>query len=303
MNINLGYACINMSLGKDAMVNRSCVAKTYREKGADYAKGLAIHNLKSVIKIIEWNHENNIHLYRMSSDMFPHITNPEFCSDGYSYPLHEFQPYFSRIGELAQKYDQRLTFHPGQFNQIGAHNENVFEKTVNDLKLHADILDLCGCDDNSIIVVHGGGSYGDKPKTLERWIKNFYRLPENVRNRIVIENCERQYNYNDMLWLSKKIHRPVIFDTHHHVCYSSTVEELPDPSTFIDRIIRRWERVHVKPKFHISEQAPDKKIGAHSDYVETIPDYLLDLEIPIDIMIEAKCKDLAVKRLVKKYSL
>ena len=46
------------------------------------------------------------------------------------------------------------------------------------------------------------------------------------------------------------------------------------------------------PKFHISEQAPDKRVGAHSDFVEEIPKYLFDVckKRKIDIMIEKKKK-------------
>jgi UV DNA damage endonuclease len=291
----------------DAKVNRTCMAKTYRERGEEYAVTLAKSNLESVMKILEWNNKNNIKIYRMSSSMFPQLTNPEFKGKykdcDYSYSLEQFQEYFNRIGELAEKYEQRLTFHPGQYNQIGAVSENVFEKTLIDLKMHAEILDRIGCDQDSVMVVHGGGSYGDKKTTLNRWVDNFYRLPENVQNRIVIENCERQYNYKDMINLSKKIHRPVVFDTHHHNCYSQSIRKLSSPDKFIHKIIKRWEKCGIKPKFHISEQAPDKRLGAHSDYVEIIPDYLLNLEIPIDIMIEAKCKDLAVAKLQKKYNI
>lgn len=298
MSINLGYACINMTLGKDAMVNKGCIAKTFREKGYEYVKTLAESNLKSVIKILEWNYENNIKLYRMSSDMFPQMTNPEFKNEsGYSYSLEPFQPYLTRIGELADRYEQRLTFHPGQYNQIGAVNEDVFQKTVIDLSLHAEILDRMNRDRDSVIVVHGGGVYGNKEKTIDRWVENFYRLPENVKDRLVIENCERGYNYKDMMKISKRIHRPVVFDTHHHDCYNIVVRKLSDPSRFIDKIIKRWKKAGVKPKFHISEQAPGKRVGAHSDYVETIPDYLLNLDCDIDIMIEAKCKELAVQKL------
>ena len=47
------------------------------------------------------------------------------------------------------------------------------------------------------------------------------------------------------------------------------------------------------------------KIGHHSDYVETIPDYLLSIPetygIDIDIMIEAKMKELSIQKLYQTY--
>jgi len=60
-------------------------------------------------------------------------------------------------------YNQRLTFHPGQYNVIGTPDPTSFIHTQNDLKYHADVVDLCDIDALSpVIVVHGGGVYGDK---------------------------------------------------------------------------------------------------------------------------------------------
>ena len=56
-----------------------------------------------------------------------------------------------------------------------------FERTVKDLKYHADVLDIMGMGKDSVIVIHGGGVYGDKEKTIDRWINNFNKLPKNER--------------------------------------------------------------------------------------------------------------------------
>lgn len=313
-NAHLGYACINTDLQEDntvkkaerPCVNRSCIEATFIKKGVDHVVGLVRFNLESVLKVLEWNHDHGVYLYRLSSDMFPHITNPKFIKyeEKYAYSLDQFDDLFQEIGAKAREYNIRLTFHPGQFNQVGSNNYLVYRKTITDLTMQAEVLDRMGCDLNSIMVVHGGGTYGDKPSTLKRWVRQFHRMPRRVKRRLVIENCERQYSYLDMLELSKFINRPVIFDTHHHNCYHDVIEELPDPSTFIEEIIDTWTKHGLTPKFHISEQAPDKRIGAHSDYVEIIPDYLLNLVKDgrrIDIMIEAKAKEKAVMHLYKKY--
>jgi len=311
----LGYACINTVIQEDSTlakknrpsVNKSCTAATFRQKGPKYAAELVQKNLETVLKVLEWNERHGIRLYRLSSDMFPHITNPEFIPFGndYAYPIDQFQQILTKIGQYARKHGHRLTFHPGQFNQIGTPTEDVFIKTVKDLTAHAEILDRIGCGNESVMVVHGGGTYGNKPETIKRWVKQFKELPHNVQNRLVIENCERQYTYADMLNISKQIHRPVVFDTHHHDCYSLAVKQLPCPSTFLPEIISTWEEHSIRPKFHISEQAPNKRVGAHSDYVENIPDYILDLlndGQKLDIMIEAKCKEQSVLYLWSKYA-
>ena len=60
----------------------------------------------------------------------------------------------------------------------------------------------------------------------------------------------------------------------------------------------------IKPKFHVSEQG-EGRCGHHSDYIEVIPDYLLEIPekygVNIDIMIEAKKKELAIFKIYKKY--
>lgn len=314
-NINLGYACINETLRNikpktnSICVSKTCIARTFRQKGKKYAIELAKNNLEATIKVMKWNYDNGIYLYRMSSNMFPHITNPEFMPYGRSvaYDLENFSNYFRRIGELSEKYNQRLTFHPGQFNQIGTLRTHVFEKTKNDLGYHAKVLDMCGLDDNSVMVVHIGGVYNNKNETMDRWVDQFNTLSDSIKNRIVIENCEKSYNYRDVLSISKRTNRPFVFDTHHHNCYSEKVSRLEDPSEFIDDVVETWTKIGLKPKFHISEQHPEKKLGAHSDYVEEIPQYLFDVaeRSPegIDIMIEAKKKELAVLHLRKKYRL
>tara|TARA_Y100000022_G_scaffold195406_1_gene201046 strand:- start:762 stop:983 length:222 start_codon:yes stop_codon:yes gene_type:complete len=64
------------------------------------------------------------------------------------------------------------------------------------------------------------------------------------------------------------------------------------------------EKRGIKPKFHVSEQGSGR-CGHHSDYIEEIPQYLLEIPekygVKIDIMIEAKCKELAIQKLYQKY--
>ena len=73
--MNLGYACINMELnarkGVDRVTtNRSMIKKTFQEKGLDYASELIIQNVVDLNEIIDWNEQNDIKFFRMSSDVF-----------------------------------------------------------------------------------------------------------------------------------------------------------------------------------------------------------------------------------------
>ena len=76
-------------------------------------------------------------------------------------------------------------------------------------------------------------------------------------------------------------------------------------SHYIPEILDTWKNRNIKPKFHVSEQCCGKRVGAHSDLIETIPDYLLEIptkyNTQIDIMIEAKLKEQAIRKLYTKY--
>ena len=169
-----------------------------------------------------------------------------------------------------------------------------------------EVLDLMELDANSVIVVHGGGIYGDKDKTINRWCQQFYQLPENVQRRLVIENCERCFSIEDCLQVSSKINIPVVFDTHHFECYQQIHPDqtFHPPDFYIPDILKTWSNRNIKPKFHISQQG-EGKIGHHSDFISEIPDYLLNIPEKfnqnIDIMVEAKMKEQAIFKLYHRY--
>ena len=50
--MNLGYACINMTMGKKVTTNRAMVKRTFDANGLDYVSELALLNAKDIIKIL-----------------------------------------------------------------------------------------------------------------------------------------------------------------------------------------------------------------------------------------------------------
>ena len=75
--------------------------------------------------MIEWNEQNGIKVFRLSSELFPHKTNPLVPSYTFDFAVELLK----QAGKLAKSYNQRLTFHPGQYNVIGTPNEEFFQKT------------------------------------------------------------------------------------------------------------------------------------------------------------------------------
>jgi UV DNA damage endonuclease len=303
--IQLGLCCMNTTLKKKKVpvyASRRMIIRTIREQGIDELKRRILLNLEDLIKMIEWNDQNGIRVFRLSSELFPHKTN----SKVEDYTFDFAKDHLKRVGECARMFDQRLTFHPGQYVVLSSPLEKNVKQSIKELDYHAKILELMGCDKNSVMVIHGGGVYGDKEKTIERWCENYNNLPNHIKNRLVLENCERSYSIEDCLYISSKTGVPIVFDTHHYDCYQilHPDEKLKDAAEYIPEILETWNKKSIKPKFHVSEQGSGK-VGHHSDYIEEIPDYLL--EIPdkynqkIDIMIEAKKKELSIQKLYEKY--
>jgi UV DNA damage endonuclease len=299
-SIRLGLCCLNTDLRKKGIF---CSRTTPRSHfTVDRAKSLALQNLADADTMMRWNRAHGISHFRLSSDIFPHYTDTETES----YDMSFADDALRRLGECANSCTQRITMHPGQFNQIGATSRDVFEKTVADLSMHADILDRMGTDpQQSILCIHGGGLYGDKEQTLHRWVRQFDEMPTKVKRRIAIECCEKCYSVEDCLHLAEECKIPMILDTHHDKCYRMLHpdHDLEPVEEYLPEIVETWRG--VAPIFHVSEQRPGARVGAHSDYIENIPRYLLSLpdEIRMDIAIEveAKEKEKAIFQLKKKY--
>ncbi len=301
--VQLGLCCCNTELRKkDIFASRKMMVKSVHEKGIHVLKEKIIQNLKDILTMMDYNEEHGIKVFRLSSELFPHKSNPKVED----YDFDFAKDLLKQIGEKSKQYNQRLTFHPGQFNVVGTPDKKAFKQTICDLEYHATVLDLMGLDRNSVMVVHGGGVYGDKEKTKTRWCEQYKQLPMCVRNRLVLENCEKNFSIQDCLDVSNKTGIPVVFDTHHYACYNHfhKDETQKQPEYYIPLILKTWKLKEVKPKFHVSEQGKGR-CGHHSDYIEVMPKYLL--EIPekyntnIDVMIEAKMKEQAIFKLYKKY--
>lgn len=299
--INLGLCCINTQLREQKVpifCSRTMIRKNFT---VDKAKELALKNVQDISKLIQWNEEHNIKCLRLSSDLFPHFTDKETEKYTIDFAREELK----RAGDLAKKLGHRILMHPGQYNQVGAQSRDVFEQTVKDLEHHANILDAMGIDENGVLIVHGGGTYGDKKKSIERWIHQFSDLPQCVKNRLVIENCERQYSIDDCLEISQEIGIPVVLDFHHYDCYNTIYPENKQRMIheIADDIIDTWKGKRVL--MHVSEQG-DGKIGHHSDYIEEIPHDLFNMledkeGLVVDLEVEAKMKEKAIMKLYQKY--
>jgi UV DNA damage endonuclease len=303
-NLNMGYCCINVYLRKlGIFCSRTCRLETIKQRGIAYSYELAKQNLEDMACILRWNYNNNIYLYRMSSEMFPFATHPDYYKN---YDLEQFKETLYKIGIIAKECKQQLTFHPGQYNQLSSERESVVEKSIIEIDFHAKIMELIGVNKNGIIIIHGGGKSGGQEKALQRFEKNFIRLSKSSQERLVLENCEMAYSVEDLLPMCKKLKIPIVLDYHHHNINPGT----KDLTYLTSEILEIWDARGIIPLFHLSESrvgiTKDDSITArraHSDYIENLPNELLELlkTRQINLDIEAKMKEQAVLRIFIKY--
>jgi UV DNA damage endonuclease len=294
--MNLGYACINMTLGNrkpKITTNRSMVRKTFLERGLNYAGELGLENSRDLLQILKWNTENGIKLFRLSSEFFPWASEYNF----------EDLPQFLRIrtllsgaGHYAQSVGMRINSHPGPFNVLTSPKESVVQNTIVDLELHGKIFDLMGLEKSSYnnINIHCNGVYGDKKSAMDRFILNFQRLSPSVQTRLTVENDDKEsmYSVKDLMYIHEKTGIPIVFDYHHHkFCTGGLSEE-----EALKLAVSTWPKgitpeVHYSESKSLHENNTKIKPQAHSDYIKSLPN---TYELDLDIMVEAKGKELAI---------
>jgi len=293
----MGYACINMQLSKQkprVYTGRSMIKRTFESKGIEYASELGLQNCKDLFEIIKWNKENGFDFFRITSNLFPWSSEYKL-SDMPDY--EEICKILSLVGDYVKQHDIRITCHPGPFNVLTSPHEHVVENCIVDLSIHGEVFDMMNLSRTPYnkINIHIGGAYGDKVSAMKRFCENFQRLPDSVQTRLTVENDDKasMYSVVDLYeGVYKVIGIPIVFDYHHHrFCNGGLSEE-----DALEVAISTWP-TDIIPVVHYSEsrnieQEDDKiKPQAHSDYVY---DYINTYGNEVDIMVEAKHKELAV---------
>jgi UV DNA damage endonuclease len=301
--IRIGYACLNTELRDyNIFTSRSLILKTATSKGIEYIKQLITDNIDDLLKILIYNEAHGIRFYRISSCIFPHLGNPKFA-DG-NYDLEIFKEKLKTIGLYAKRHGHRLTMHPGQFVQLGSPNEAVVKQSIVDLENHVKLLYMLGYKpiDGSVLIVHGGGTFGDKQSTMNRWKENYVKLPSFIKQYICLENDEIGYSVNDLLPFCEELKIPFCLDIFHN---SVSKDRVPITKKLVKRIFNTWTNHGTIPKIHISEQQLGLRKGAHSKTLDKLPLYVLKLpklfSTPLDIMLEVKDKEVSVFKMYYKY--
>ena len=277
-------------------------------------------SIEYVTEIFHYLHKMDIHMYRMSSDFVPYLTHPDMPQ--FHDQLEEAEEELAALGELAKKYDIRLSLHPSQYILLNALDEEVATKRIRDVNAEAKLLDKLGCGPEGVVVTHVGGVYGDREGSKARFIRRYLDLPDATKQRLVLENDDVSFSSSEVLGISAQTGCPIVFDNLHHFCFNP--EALPMAEA-LQRALATWPE-NVTPKIHYSSPSTDfeitveKEKGAtgrertvtklHSPRLKAHADFINPLEFVLfwqavgadslrdfDVMLEAKGKDVALLRL------
>ncbi len=288
--MRIGYACL--TVGVPNVKYKNCIL---RNATSSNLRSLIEHNLQVLDTVIDYNIENNIRLFRICSDLIPFGSHPVNTVDWQSI----YADTLLRIGEKAIQNNIRLSMHPGQYTVLNSPNEEVVQRAILDLQYHCDVLDGMGLSSEHKLILHIGGIYGDKEAAMKRFVTNYKRLNANIKARLIIENDDKSYTIDDVLWIAQQADIPVVFDNLHHAIHHK--DNVQDEAQIIHRVKDTWKPKDGVQKIHYSEQALGKRVGSHSDTVtvDTFMDFYLRLNRQdIDIMLEVKDKNLSALKCI-----
>jgi UV DNA damage endonuclease len=278
------------------------------QSGPDLA--VSLDRLDAILSYLD---ANDIRFYRMATALAPYASHPEL-------PEFRDQParcaaQLAAVGARARALGIRLTSHPGQYTVLNSEDDTVRRLAAVELEVQTELMDGMGLGPESVVVLHVGGAGGGVDAGLERFERGFEMLTDAARARVVIENDDRTFGLADVLRLSERIERPVVWDVLHHHCHDP--EGIPEPEA-LERALATWP-AGVTPKIHLSSpktavEERKRRVGrrvertlilpplrAHADTIDPIAfrRFLVDTASGrnFDVMLEAKAKDLALLRL------
>ncbi|KAI1494085.1 UV-damage endonuclease [Biscogniauxia mediterranea] len=275
-------------------------------RGQRFVEGLGLANARDIVKMIRWNDKYGIKFMRLSSEMFPFASHGE-----HGYKLAPFAAeVLAEAGRVAGELGHRLTTHPGQFTQLGSPRPEVVSSSVRDLEYHDELLTLLRLPEqqnkDAVMILHMGGMFGDKGATLDRFRKNYAKLSDSIKARLVLENDDVSWTVHDLLPICEELNIPFVLDFHHHnIMFDSNKvrEGTKDITELFPRIRATWTRKGITQKMHYSEPCSEavtrRQRRKHRPRVMTLPPCPND----IDLMIEAKDKEQAVFDLMRTFRL
>jgi len=319
----LGLTCISEKLklkDKKKYSFRTMTRKRFNDLGRDEAiKQLSeriLHNAITTRYIVKHCSLNNILHYRLSSSLFPLITdNQTDVSLEDLADLTKIKEELAFAGQIAQKFNISIGSHPDQFNVLASANEDAVNRTINELNFQASVLDMVGLPQDHTAPMNIHINYTPKMDeglgmVADRFYKNLMRCDAGVFNRLTIENEDKGFfnvdnciNFSEYLFDAYDFNLPVCYDNLHDFCNPSEERNIVFQAercayTWVDQRQVSGAIIHfLAPVFHWSEGKPDKP-RSHADYfaLGNFPPHIaIEPNNEAKWECEVKAKDIAIQ--------
>lgn len=263
-----------------------------REARLGLIRRTAVRNLDNTLRILWFLKGQGLQLYRLATHLVPLATHP--TTEGWAWwEDPEIGPRLARIGAVIREEGLRVSTHPPQVCVL---NGTAGWRWALAYGLYHDrLLTAMGLDATAKIVLHPGKAAGDEEGSIRSVVEAIERLPTPVRARLALENDDTTFSARQTLRICQATGIPMVFDWHHHVCRNDG----EDFRELLPAIFETWG--DRPPKVHVSSPRGERERRAHADYVDPafVEDFLRHAASlgDLDVMVEAKAKDLAALRL------
>lgn len=218
MKIRFGYVAMSVIM-ENASPSRTVTLKTYNQFAAkdpevalSKVRRAALENLGNSMRILRYNKAYGIEIYRFSSKIIPLATHPQLSTWDY---IKDLKDRFKEIGDFVKENKVRATFHPDHYTLINSPRQEVFVSSLADLEHHCSVLEAMGLDESAKLITHVGGGYKDKEKSLDKFRKNWGRVPGHIACRMTLENDDKIFSAGEVLSLCRSVSLPMVLDIHH----------------------------------------------------------------------------------------
>jgi len=296
--MRLGLCCISLRLQEEGHKFQTMTFSRFsalpRKQALEILSARIVNNFLVTEKIIRYCKASGFSSYRLSSTLAPVVDHPDVNLKLQDLPNASliFESLYS-IAKAVKETGLKISAHPSEYISLTSPKEEVISNSIRDLSSHAELFDLIGLPQSydAPLNIHCRQD-GDPETVSSSFLKNFDKLPDNVKNRLVLEvNDNREGS-----WSVKNLHKfyyqraniPVTFDNlHHSFCHHDVSER-----EAMDMAHSTW---NTTPVFHYSEGIDGTR--KHADYaLHSPPDY--DKEVFWDV--ELKAKDLAIFKMLNK---
>ena len=255
--MKIGYSCAPLTM--NARTDKRIVSKKFSNE--EFIESLR-DNLKNLKLILAHNIDNDIRLFRISSDILDNTTLYNSSTDWTSILSDEI----AQISNLIKNNDIRVTMYPQKYTLLNSPNIDVVKKAIAFLKQHIKFMKALNLDTSHKIILEIGGVYTNKKAAIERFIEVYNDLSKDIKERLILANDIKNYSFDDVLDICKKVSAPMLFNILYDKVSNSNDLTLLEK---LDLAFDTWNGNYGEMIVHYSQQNHSKKKGQESDTIST----------------------------------